>query len=262
MTLVALAQVVLARWSGDADIRVATPVANRAATEWSDVVGCFVNTVILRATVGDRSPFVELLEQVRNVALAAYEHQATPFDRVVAALAPPRGPGTPLIELMLLLESEQPQLDLGASITTEVGELDTGATKFDLTLTLRLRERRIEAEFEYDRGRFDRTTIEALLASFATLTQAAVREPEGECGALGMLDEDAQARITAWESGTALEIDGTVHGRVEAQARATPDAIAVECGTRTLRYRQLDARANQVAQGLRRLCAWTEVRIS
>ncbi|WP_181197856.1 non-ribosomal peptide synthetase [Enhygromyxa salina] len=257
MVLIALTQVMLARWSGDSDVRVATPVANRPGTEHNGVVGCFVNTVILRATVGERTPFASFLDQLRNIALAAYEHQATPFDQVVAALAPARGSGTPLIELMLLLECGEMELALGEEISTEVHELDTGAAKFDLTLTVRLRERRVEAELEYDRGRFEHATVESMLASFAELAQSVVREPEGECGALRMLDEDGEAQVEAWESGgpveAGAEVQTTLHDWVEAQARATPDAVAVECGARTLRYRQLDARANQVARGLRRL---------
>lgn len=251
MTILGAVQVLLSRYSGHEDVRVAIPLANRGTGELEDIVGCFVNTVVMRTPVKGGEPFLDHLSRVKRTAVDAYEYGDTPFEELVAALQPGRGGGTPLIEVMLLVERDGLKADFG--VEADVEELDNAAAKFDLTITVRLRGRVVEADLEYDRGRFERDTAEALLGSLQELIKSIVREPEEPSGALRILSEDAEAQIVAWEQGGPVGGGRALHAYVHEQAARTPDAIAVESGVRTLTYRQLDERSNQVARGLVRL---------
>src|SRR5262249_33824389 len=155
-------QILLHRYSGEEDIRIAIPVANRPREELDGVVGCFVNTVVFRTRVRGEEPFLDHLRRIKQTALEAYEHQETPFEEVVGAVQPERGAGTPLIEVMLLVERDGLRADLGPSLHVAISELDNGAAKFDLTVTVRLHGSVVEAEVEYDEGRFERATVEGL----------------------------------------------------------------------------------------------------
>lgn len=249
MTLVGALQVLLRRYSGDEDLRIAIPVANRPREELDRIVGCFVNTVVYRTQVKDDEAFITHLDKVKQTALEAYEHQDTPFEEVVAAVRPGRGVGTPLIEVMLLVERDGLRADFGAGFNGEVIELENGAAKFDLTVTVRLSGRTVEADVEYDEGRFERATIESLLESLQELVKSIVREPEERIGALRVLSAEAERRIIEWESVGPVGEARTIHWRISEQAARTPDAIAVE-SARPLTYRELEERSNQVAHGL------------
>jgi amino acid adenylation domain-containing protein len=250
MALLGAVQVLLSRLSGDEDIRVAIPVANRASEELQATIGCFVNTVVLRTAVHSWQPFVEHLKRVKQTALDAYEYQDTPFDEVVAALRLGRGQGTPLIEVMLLVEEDKLGVAFGESCTTEVKELENGAAKFDFTITVRLRGRTVEAEIEYDTGRFARETVVDFLACFQELSQSIVRAPEEQNGALRILSADAEHVICGWEHGGPIASARMLHDHLRDQVLRTPDAMAVECGARRLSYRELFEKANQVTHGL------------
>ncbi len=252
MILLAAVEVLLHRYSGDEDIRTAVPVANRPREELHDIVGCLVNTLVIRTAVRADERFIDYLQHVKKAALDAYDFQDTPFDAVVAALRPGRGAGTPLIEVMLLVEPAGLEIDLGAPLKTEVTELENGAAKFDLTITIRLRGREVEADLEYDEGRFERATAEAILQTLQQLIESVVRDPEQRNASLRILSTEAEERITRWECGGVGVVGQPLHRYVEDQARRTPDRIAIECGPRALTYRRLIERANQVARGLQR----------
>jgi amino acid adenylation domain-containing protein len=249
MTLVGMLQVLLYRYSGGEDVRIAIPVANRPREELDRIVGCFVNTVIFRERVKPDEPFITHLRQVKQTALEAYEYQDTPFEEVVAAVRPGRGAGTPLIEVMLLVEPESLRADLGEGLGAEVVELENGAAKFDLTVTVRLNGRIVEADVEYDEGRFRRASVESLLESLQELVKSIIREPEGCNGALRALSAEAERRVITWESGGPVGEARLIHQRVREQAARTPDAVALE-SARPLTYRELEERSNQVAHGL------------
>ncbi|TQC41245.1 non-ribosomal peptide synthetase [Rhodococcus sp. WS4] len=254
----------LARMSGSEDIAVGTPVAGRGEAALDDVVGMFVNTVVLRTLVSDASTFAELLDQVRDVDLGAYAHAEVPFEKVVEALDPPRSTAhSPLFQVLLEFQNvERPDLALPG---VEVEGIDLGATiaRFDLQLTLSEEydddgsPAGITAGFSYTTDLFDADTVAGLADRFVRMLDAAVGDPSIRVGDLDILD--------------ALERDELVpmRGFPAAPQRTLPDVLtagaalghgttAVSCEGVTLSYRELDERSNRLARELIRRGAGPE----
>ncbi|BAH50168.1 putative non-ribosomal peptide synthetase [Rhodococcus opacus B4] len=246
----------LARMSGTGDIAVGTPVAGRGEAALDDVVGMFVNTVVLRTVVSDADRFSDLLDQVRDVDLGAYAHAEVPFEKVVEALDPPRSTAhSPLFQVLLEFQNvERPDLSLPG---VEVHGIDLGATiaRFDLQLTLAEEytddgsPAGITAGFAYATDLFDAETVAGLADRFVRMLDAAVSDSSIRVGDLEILD--------------ALELDELVPMRgfpavaerllpdvLTAGAALAPGATAVSCEGVTLSYRDLDERSNRLARAL------------
>lgn len=274
MTLLAAFQTLLHRWSGADDVPVGTAVSTRDHPGSDAVVGCCLNTLVLRGALGGDPTFRELLARVRRTTLEAFEHQEVPFDRVVEALGSGRGrAGEPPFQAMLVLHGARPPELRLPGLRVEPVPVESGAAVTELALLLDDGER-LTGTVEYDADVFDRDTIEALAEQLATLLVAlpeqaerpisalalgaviererTLLEPSGRIAGSGAAKpERAVAEGNGPDSASAEPV--LLHELVRAQARRTPDAVAVEDGHARLTYEELERRTSRFAHRLRAL---------
>ncbi|QNP68636.1 amino acid adenylation domain-containing protein [Streptomyces roseirectus] len=245
----------LTRLGAGTDIPLGTPVAGRTDGVLDNLVGCFLNTLVLRTDTSGSPTFRELLGRVRETDLAAHAHQELPFEQVVDALNPPRSLARhPLFQVMLAFRpgDTDPHLVL-PGLTSEPLPVETGATKIDLTLNLGERGTSggIEGILQYNADLFDRGTAEALAVRLDRLLRAAVADPDRSIGALDLLGADERLLLLEEFNDTARAVPEATFPRVfEARAAEVPDAVAVTDTSVSLTYRQLDGRAEWLARAL------------
>ena len=258
MALHAAFAAVLARWSGEPDVVIGTPVANRTRSALEPLVGFFVNSLALRLDTADAGGFRGLLGRARTAALGAYAHQDVPFEQLVEALNPDRSLAhAPLFQVMLMVQTAGPGPLRLPGLTAEPLERPSGTAKFDLTLALADDDTAADGsmlgEIEYAADLFDAATMERLAAHVLALLDAATAAPDAPVDRLPLLTEADRIRLAAWEHGPALAVDpaATVHGMVAAQAARTPEAPALltEDGT-VWTYAALERRATRWAHAL------------
>lgn len=262
MTLLAVFQTLLARYAGQQEVLVGTPIAGRQQQELESVIGLFVNTLVLRSDLSGAPSFVELLQRVREVALQAYAHQDVPFEKLVEELQPQRDLSRhPLFQVMFILHN-QPSMSAqvpGLQVSTLAAE--SGTAKFDLTLELTEFPSGLEGVLEYNTDLYGEASMRRLLGHFEMLLQAAVSHPDCCIWHLPLLTETEQQQILLdWNVANlqALQERGS-HRLFEQQVAQTPDAIAVVDGEHVVSYQQLNMRANQLAHRLHRLGVGPEV---
>ncbi|MFF2900130.1 amino acid adenylation domain-containing protein [Streptomyces sp. NPDC057966] len=260
MSLLAVFQLLMAKYSGQEDIAVGSPVAGRNRAETEDLIGFFVNTLVLRTDLSGDPAFTELLDRVKDTALGAYDHQDLPFERLVEELAPDRDLSrNPLFQTMFVLQntpdSHAWQLPGAAVEPFAVREEEA---KFDLTLILTERpDGSLDGDLVFALDLFAPDTAERLAGHFTTLLCAAVAGPERRLSELEVLTGAERSRVLADWSGTAsathmgAEAGATVHRLVEECAALHPDTTAVLSADGELTYRELNARANRLARHLR-----------
>jgi amino acid adenylation domain-containing protein len=190
MALLAAFQAVLARWSGQEDVSVGTPIAGRNRLETEALIGCFVNALVLRTDLGGDPGFAELLARVREVALDAYLHQDVPFEKLVEELAPERSLShSPLFQVVFVLENVPRGERIPAGLQAGFLAAALGTAKFDLTLGLRERGGELEGGFEYATDLFDGATVARLCGHLETLLAAIAGTAAGAAGAAVPLAE-------------------------------------------------------------------------
>ncbi len=257
MLLLGAFNVLLHRYTGQGDIRVGVPIANRNRTEVEGLIGFFVNTQVLRTELTGQTRISELLQGIKEHALGAQAHQELPFERLVEALKVERSLShTPLFQVMY---NHQPVVADIASVSTASGlelalvEWQGRTTQFDLTLDTYEKSGTLHAALTYANDLFDATTIERMAVHWVRLLQAMVVEGEQRVGELPMLAADErQVVVRAWnQTAEAYPTERGIHHLIEDQVAATPNAAALVFGATTLTYAELDARANQLAHALR-----------
>ncbi|QHE68025.1 non-ribosomal peptide synthetase [Rhodococcus sp. WAY2] len=246
----------LARMSGSEDIAIGTPVAGRGEAALDDMVGMFVNTVVLRTVIRSASTFAELLEQVRVVDLGAYAHAEVPFEKVVEALDPPRSTAhSPLFQVLLEFQNvEQSDLSLPG---VEVTGIDLGATiaRFDLQLTVSEEyddegsPSGIRAAFSYATDLFDADTVAELADRFVRMLDAVVDHPSVRLGNLDILDAFERDELAPVRGAPAVP-ERTLSDVLVAGAAVDPEAIALSSNGIDVSYRTLDERSNRLARAL------------
>jgi amino acid adenylation domain-containing protein len=257
MTYLAAFQVLLSWYAGTEDVVVGMPIANRSRAEFEGLIGFFLNTLVLRTRLSGSLSFVELLEQVRKETLAAYAHQDLPFEMLVEALKPERSLSLhPIFQVMFVMqsaESSQPAAHT-EQVTPQLGAVQTGISRFDLTLSLMGRDRQTTAEIEYSTELFDERTIQRISEHYLTLLEGICHNPEERLSRLSILPPREQEELRRWNQTAAdLRPVECVHQLLEQQAVERPDSVAVAFQGRTLTYRELNARANQIGHHLRGL---------
>ncbi len=239
----------LARCTGETDIVLGTPVANRNHLELESIVGLFANTLVLRTNLSGDPTFRELLGRVREVSLSAYAHQEMPFEKLVEELKPDRKLGqNPLFQISFVFQSGA--ADGGGFEFVTVG------SPFDLTLFVReAGDNGLSATIEYRRDLFRPETIARLAGHYRTLLAGAVAHPEGRLSTLPLVEAAELHRILVEWNATATSYprERSIHGLFEDHVAAAPDAIAVMFEGTTVTYRELDRRANRLAHYLRSL---------
>ena len=256
MTLLAAFDVLLARYSGQTDVVVGSPVAGRAHPELEGVIGYFVNTLVLRTSVEGDPTFAELLARVRESTLGAFEHQEVPYERLVTELRDAgRAGNEPLFNVLFALQDpERANMTLGGTRFAPFGA-DRGATKFDLFLSCAELASGLRTAIQYRTDLFDAATIERMLGHLRVLLTAAIEQPDERVSRLPLLDETERRLVVSEWNDTALDYprESTLVELIAARVARTPDAVAVEFGGATVTYAQLDARAARLAAHLRTL---------
>ncbi|MER7056138.1 amino acid adenylation domain-containing protein [Streptomyces sp. NPDC000351] len=244
--------VLLHKLGGGTDLTIGSPIEGRADEQLDDLIGFFVNTWVLRADLSGDPSFGELLEQVRDKALAAYDNQDVPFERLVELLGPERATSyQPLFQTMLAWQFVWPPIEMPGLRATPVAA-DTGTAKFDLFLNVVPHaDGGAYGRLEYATELFDHTTARAIVDRFVRVLRQVVADPRAPLGAVDVLT-DAERDLLTRVNDTAAAVRGsTVPELVAAQAARTPDATAVVSAGTSLTYRELDARAGRLAAVLR-----------
>lgn len=256
MTLLAAFNVQLYRYTGQTDLVVGSPIANRNRSEIEGLIGFFVNTLALRTRLSGEWTFLKVLEQVSATAFDAYEHQDLPFEVLVEKLQPERDwSRTPLFQVLFALQNVPlGQLELPELTFTPL-ELDYGTALCDLSLFLEERTDGLVGRLEYNTDLFERSTITRFADHFLNLLQTIVVTPECRLYDLPLLSEKERHQLLSFwnDTETSYPQDTCLHHLVEEQARKTPDAIAVVFEDHQLSYETLNRRADQLGNYLRSL---------
>ncbi|MHA6323671.1 non-ribosomal peptide synthetase [Roseivivax sp. CAU 1753] len=265
MVLLAAFNALLHRYTNTDDIAVGSVVANRSRSELEDLVGCFINTIVLRNDLSGDPTFQELLQRCRQTALDAFDHQELPFDKLVELMQPRRSLShSPLFQVMMLLQNAPlPQfghigLDVSAlNVENNVAPFDLSFSIFDEKSGWAFpSEHRLAGEnwlgtVIYSTDLFDRSTIERILRQFRQLLLSITEAPDARISRLRIFDDERPSGPTAQDGhALALSDTATIHRRFEEQVRKSPDAIAVSDGGAQWSYRALNRRANQLARHL------------
>ncbi|HEY4423383.1 MAG TPA: amino acid adenylation domain-containing protein [Pyrinomonadaceae bacterium] len=265
MTLLAAFQTLLWRYSNQDDIVVGSPIAGRNRVEIEDLIGFFINTLVLRANLSGNPTFRALLDQVKETAVGAYAHQDLPFEKLVEELQPQRDLNrNPLFQVMFQFQNTAPpQPNLNGLSTSRV-KIPTETAKFDLLLLVREQDDALLCVMEYNSDLFDGETIERMLNNYATLLESVVTNPDAHIADLSLLTTAQRKQILIeWNATTAeFPYQKSIHQLFEEQAQLTPADVAVVCDTTRLTFAELNARANQLAQYLRQRGVGPEVRVA
>ncbi|MFI9599853.1 amino acid adenylation domain-containing protein [Streptomyces sp. NPDC052043] len=256
MTLQAGLSVLLHRLGAGSDIPLGTPIAGRGDESLDDLVGFFINTLVLRTDLSGDPDFRELLGRVREADLAAYAHQEVPFERLVEVLNPSRSMSRhPLFQVMLTLHNNPtaPFRLPGVEVGTQ--RVDTGVSKFDLLFSLREsytadgRPGGVEGFVEYSADLFDEPTAERIAAAFVRVLESVVAEPGRPVGKVDVLDPVARHELLVTRNATEHEVPAaSLPALFQAKAAEHPDGPALVCGEEELTYAELNARANRLAR--------------
>jgi amino acid adenylation domain-containing protein len=256
MTLLAAYQLLLYRYTREEDIVVGSPIANRNRAETEDLIGFFVNTLIMRTDLSGNPTFVELLDRVKATALGAYSNQDLPFEKLVEVLQPERELGRiPLFQVWFVLQNA-PRMSLQLpGLELRGMDIHNGTAKFDLGLFTVEKPDGLYCSVEYSTDLFEPATIRRFLAHYRVLLEAIAANPTRRLSELPLLTEEERHQVLVEWNDTAREYprERSLHEFIEEQVERMPDAPALIFESQQLTYRELNARANQLAHRLREL---------
>lgn len=264
MVLLTAYYILLHRYSGQDEIIVGSPIANRNHPDLENMIGVFINTLSLRVNFSANPGFREALQQVRGVCLEAYAHQDLPFEKLVEELKPQRDLSrTPVFQAVFNLQSSPlPKLEI-PGIETRFLDIDRGVSQFDLTLMVSRLEEQCHATVEYNNDLFEAATVAGLFRSYQLLLEDIIAHPGRPVSRLRLISEEERRHFIDELNRTELAFprDKCFHQLFEARAEQTPDAVAVICGHDSLTYSGLNRRANILANHLKNLGAGPGTRI-
>ncbi|MDZ7399742.1 MAG: amino acid adenylation domain-containing protein [candidate division KSB1 bacterium] len=256
MTLLAAFKTLLYRYSGQSDINVGTPHANRNRSELEGLIGFFVNTLVLRTDLSGDPNFKELVKRVRETALGAYAHQDLPFETLVEALQPQRDLShTPLFQVMFVLQNAPAEKIELPGLTISPVPFESGTAKFDLSLVIFEEENGFTASFEYNSDLFDRSTIERMMEHFGIVLENVMADPEQKVSAVPIMSQaELNEMLYQWNK-TQAEFPShlCMHQWFENLAARNPDAVALNFAGQQLTYGEFNRRANQMARYLNKI---------
>ena len=264
MLLLAAFKILLYRYGGEADIVVGTPVADRRQVEVEPLIGFFINTLVLRTDLSGNPAFSELLQRVATVALEAYRHQDIPFQKLVEYIGASHNLNrNPLIQTMMVLENAPfANLEFSGADVAAV-PMDIGTAIADLVFSFMEVDGQLKGFVEYSTDLFDKATIQRLFGHYETLLKAIVQNPEKDIDSLTLFPAEEQTKLLLEWSFTERQPIGeaALHEMFAQQALRTPDVLAVVDQAQQFTYRELNVRANQLANYLLGMGAGPEARI-
>jgi amino acid adenylation domain-containing protein len=263
VVLLAAFQLLLHRYSGQSDLSVGSPVSGRTQPEVENVVGCFINMIVLRSKLAERASVRDFLYQVRGTVLDALAHQDFPYPLLVEQLNPPRaGKRPPVFQTMFALQtmhrfgelarlfvrSSQPETVKVGGLKCERIDLAQQEGQFELSLEMAELDGKLFSVFKYNAELFDTSTIERMSGHFERLLDAFVEDIDQPASAVRILTSDEWRTISEWSgSDSHPAATGCIHSLFEAQAKRTPEVVALVSSGRELTYRELDRRATAMA---------------
>jgi amino acid adenylation domain-containing protein/non-ribosomal peptide synthase protein (TIGR01720 family) len=255
-------KVLLARLSGALDVRVGTPVSNRSRAELERLIGNFANTVVLRSDLSGDPSFIELLGRVSGTVREALARQEVPFDHVVEAVRPARDLShAPLCQVLFAVQPEARRVPSIPGLEVELVDVDVGGSQLDLALEFAADGEGLAGAIEYDTDLFDASSIERFAARLSWLLESALERGEARISELTLLEPTERALLLGWgrtATGTAPQ---AVHCRFHAQARRTPEGIAVVSGEQRVSYAELSLRVQRLARRLQQAGVRAESRV-
>ena len=258
-------QILLAKYSGEDDIVVGSPVAGRDRPELEGLIGLLANELALRLKLTPDATFLDLLLQTRDVCLDAFDHQDMPFDKLVLELNPERSLSrNPIFQALFSLTTRLGgRLQLNGLEPTAIIPAAVEFSKFDLSLYIREEKGTLSGIFEYNTDLFDATTIERMLGHYRMLLEEAVRDSSQPIGQMAILTAHERQKLLVEFNDTARAYPAQfcLHDLVTQQARRVPEATAIACGGERISYGELNARANRVAHYLLKRGAGPDVLI-
>src|SRR6185369_7870074 len=265
MTMLAGWQALLSRYTGQSDIVVGSPIANRQRAEIEPLIGFLVNTLVMRTDLSECRSGRDLLHKVREVCLGAYAHQDVPFEILVEELGVERAMShTPLFQVMMVLQNAPSEVMEWPGISVSGVEVEHRIAKFNLTLVIEDRAGELKGLIEYNTDLYDRETIERMAGHYQRLLQGLAENVEQQIGELPLLsDEEQQQLLVTWNNSRAdyAEQD-CLHRMFEAQVVRTPEAIALVSEDQHLTYAELNRTANRLASYLQTLGVKPEERVA
>lgn len=250
MTLLGAFKSLLYHYTSQEDILVGSPVANRMRPELENLIGFFVNTLVMRTSFTENITFQELITDVRNTVLGAFDHQDIPFEKLVEELNPERDLShSPIFQVLFALQNAEfrpPQLE---GLTHQEFSVEVTTSKFDLSCMMWENGNTLTGFLEYNTDLFDDSTIERMVKHYLRLLSGLMSSPDQPILSLSLLTEDEQEQL-ALSNQTDVDygLDLPLHVLFERQALLTPDAVALSFEKKTLTYEELDCRANQLAR--------------
>jgi amino acid adenylation domain-containing protein len=275
MTLVSGFKALLYRYTGQSEIVIGTPIANRTRAELEGLIGFFVNTLVLRTRMEAEESFSGLVKRVREVALGAYAHQDVPFEKLVMELQPERDMSrNPMFQVTFQLSVETDSIEDASEALereheefSDEGESETevvkGAAKFDLAFNVWEGRRGLRVQVDYNTDLFEDATISRMMSHFQSVLEGAVADPARPVSRLPLLTDKEQHGLLLELNQTTADYprDKCVHELFEAQARRAPESVAVVFADEQLTYAELNERANQLARRLRVLGVGPDVMV-
>ena len=259
----AVFQVLLHRYTGQQDILVGSPSANRSKLETEGLIGFLLNTLVLRGDLSGDPTFRELLRRLRGTIVGAYGHQDLPFQRLVEEVQSERNLGAmPLVQVCFVFLSEQsPNLDAAIpqlsdpqfpGLSVQLTNVNTIASEFDLTLSLENKPGFVDGFFEYNTELFEESTVSRMVGHLRTLMESVVANPDQRISKLSLLSEEERHRLlhVCSDITTTVTSHQPLHQLFEAQAAKTPDATAIIFAGESTSYFELNERANKLAHYL------------
>ena len=253
MTMLAAFGVLMHRYSGQSDLVIGSPIANRNYREVEPLIGFFVNTLALRLDLANQPSFTALLQQVRQVTLDAYAHQDVPFSKVVEQLKLDRDLSHhPIFQVMFTWQNTADYHQELGDLSLEQIRMESVAAKFDLGVYITASAETLKGSLTYKTDLFDRATIDRLLGNWQVLLQAIADAPETPVNRLPLLTPaEQQQQLVEWnQTQTETHLEQCIHQLFAQQVKLTPNALAVVAQKQQLTYRELNARANQLAHYL------------
>src|SRR5579864_4839744 len=254
MTLLAVCQALLMRYTGQEDFGVGTVVANRKRAEMEPIFGFFLNTLVIRANLSGEPTFREVLQRVRAAALAGYEHQDVSFEKLVEELAPERDVSrTPMFQVLFTTLGEPDKLEFG-KLELSGFEIDTGMSKFDLVVSVQEAAQGAAVTINYSIDLFEAETIQRMLGHYEQLLKAVVENAAQRVWNLPLLTEAEREQLDRWnQTSRGYPRDKTLAALFEVYADGTANTVAVEHEGQELKYGDLNRQANRLAHHLRAL---------
>lgn len=249
--LIAAYKTLLFQYTGQQDFLIGTPVAGRTQRDTENIIGFFVNTIVLRAKIQADLTFRQFLSQVRNTILETFQHQNVPFEQVVEAIQPERSLGhTPIFQVAFVLQNAPMQALSLPNVTIEPVELNSGVAKFDLHLDVSVTENGLKVSAEYSADLFAQDSIERLISHYHQILKAFIVDLDQTIAAINMLDAEEKALILQYNETQRNYSQQPVHDLVYQQAQLSPNKIAIIYGQERITYGELLNKAHQLAHFL------------